>query len=148
MKSRSAKAVALQLGIAMFATLALARSAAAELIFFNGGQSMSVKSHRVDGDSLVLALRTGGEMVMEKKLVARIEPDEVPYPEPEEPAAKPQTNDEADATTPYGDIIDQAAAQHGVPARLVKAMIQVESAYQPRARSRKGAMGLMQLMPD
>jgi soluble lytic murein transglycosylase-like protein len=31
--------------------------------------------------------------------------------------------------------------------KLVRAVIQVESAYQPRARSRKGAVGLMQVMP-
>ncbi len=49
---------------------------------------------------------------------------------------------------PYGDIIDTVAAEQGVDARLVRAVIQVESAYQARARSRKGAMGLMQLMPD
>lgn len=36
---------------------------------------------------------------------------------------------------------------HRVDARLVRAMISVESGYQERARSRKGAMGLMQLMP-
>jgi hypothetical protein len=123
-----------------------ARPSSAELIFFSTGQNMSVKSHRVDGDSLVLSLRTGGEMTLDRKIVARIEPDEVPYPEPVvEPSAAASVG--ADVA-PYSDIIDQAAAQHGVPARLVKAMIQVESAYQPRARSPKGAMGLMQLMPE
>src|SRR5439155_17664014 len=45
-------------------------------------------------------------------------------------------------------IIQIASKQHGVPTRLLKAVIQVESAYQPRARSPKGAMGLMQLMPE
>ena len=47
----------------------------------------------------------------------------------------------------YGDIIDQVSAKHNVDANLVKAMITVEAGYQSRARSRKGAMGLMQLMP-
>jgi len=48
---------------------------------------------------------------------------------------------------PYGEIIDKVAAEQGVNAKLVRALVQVESAYQPRARSPKGAMGLMQLMP-
>src|SRR2546428_11687568 len=39
------------------------------------------------------------------------------------------------------------SAEQCVNAKLVRAMIQVESAYHPRARSPKGAMGLMQLMP-
>jgi soluble lytic murein transglycosylase-like protein len=48
----------------------------------------------------------------------------------------------------YDEIIEKAAAAEGISAQLVRAVIQVESGYQPRARSRKGAMGLMQLMPE
>ena len=47
----------------------------------------------------------------------------------------------------YDSIIDDAAARHSVRPDLVRAVIQVESGFDPRARSSKGAMGLMQLMP-
>jgi soluble lytic murein transglycosylase-like protein len=119
--------------------------ARAELAFFANGRTLSIKSHRIDGDSLTLTLRNGGEIVCESSTIARFAPDEVPYPEPE-PVAAPAV--EAASTVPYGEIIDKISAQHGVDAKLVRAVIQVESAYRQTARSRKGAMGLMQLMPD
>jgi hypothetical protein len=50
-------------------------------------------------------------------------------------------------TTVYDSIIDEHAQVHGVRPALVRAVIQAESAFNPMARSVKGAMGLMQLMP-
>jgi len=47
----------------------------------------------------------------------------------------------------FDDLIEEHATRNGVRRDLVRAVIQVESAFNPRAVSNKGAMGLMQLMP-
>jgi soluble lytic murein transglycosylase-like protein len=126
-----------------------AAPAHAELVFFTSGRTMSVKSHRFEGTSLVLTLRSGGEVVCEPSLIASIEQDEVPYPEaPDAAPAEPMSPHTIQRlASRYGEIIDKVSADNGVDAMLVRAVIQVESAYRPTARSRKGAMGLMQLMP-
>jgi hypothetical protein len=136
----------------MLALGAIAAPAQAELVFLTSGRSLSVKSHQVQGDTIILSLRTGGQVTCAKSLIEKIVPDEVPYPEPqaETPvvAAPKETAGSLLMATPYGEIITAVSAAHGVDPLLVRAVIQVESNYQARARSRKGAMGLMQLMPS
>lgn len=48
----------------------------------------------------------------------------------------------------FQGIVEAAARSHGVDAALVQAVISAESGFNPNAVSRKGASGLMQLMPD
>lgn len=48
----------------------------------------------------------------------------------------------------FDDIINDTAARYGIDPRLVRAVVKAESDFDAHAVSRKGAHGLMQLMPD
>jgi soluble lytic murein transglycosylase-like protein len=52
------------------------------------------------------------------------------------------------ADQPYAAEIDNAARESALDPALVHALIYVESRYQPTARSPKGALGLMQVLPE
>ena len=52
------------------------------------------------------------------------------------------------STDEYDELITTASERYGVDSRLVKAIIKAESDFDPRAVSKKGAMGLMQIMPE
>jgi len=138
-----ARRAALTTAFAALALEALGGVAAAELVFLNTGRTLTVQSHRFDGDLVVLRLRGGGEIVCAASSVDRIAPDDVVLPEPRRDGVETPL-----LPVPYGELIDETASRVGVDPRLVRAVIQVESAYRASARSPKGAMGLMQLMPD
>ena len=145
------------------AVLALvATEARADIVVFKNGRTMSVKSCLVEADTATLRLRGGGEVTFPASLVARVDPDEVPYPEDVPvaavaadapvasfaPVALALVPEAVLAARPYAELISTVAATHKLDARLVHAVIEQESNYQARARSKKGAKGLMQLMPD
>lgn len=143
--------------------------ASADIVVFKNGRTMSVKSCTVGDGTAQVRLRDGGEVTFPASIIARVDPDEVPFESPDANegalvrlaqggpladgmptaanyayAAVPE---ETLAARPFADLISTVAAAHDVDKRLVHAVIQQESGYQARARSKKGAKGLMQLMP-
>ena len=155
------EAVAFAFFFVICSLLFLPATAGADIVVFKNGRTMSVKACRVEGDMATLRLREGGEVTFPAAIVDRVEPDEVPYPEPFDsrdtredapvPLAQGKSSivpDEALAARPYAELISAVAATHHMDARLVHAVIEQESNYQSRARSKKGARGLMQLMPE
>jgi soluble lytic murein transglycosylase-like protein len=70
------------------------------------------------------------------------------YAVPKAPAVRATRYATPERGRAYDDLISQHAQMNGVRADLVRAVMQVESAFNPLARSAKGALGLMQLMPS
>ena len=73
-----------------------------------------------------------------------------PVPAPVAASMPPDAGAPVAAVMPakFMPIIDAAAREHALPPSLLHAVIAVESGYNPRAVSKAGAKGLMQLMPE
>ena len=62
--------------------------------------------------------------------------------------AEPASTASAGAAASWQSFIDEAASRFSVPASWIRAVVQIESEGNPKALSPKGAVGLMQLMPN
>jgi hypothetical protein len=132
-------------------------SGMAELVVFQEGRVVKADSYRVIGDQLEIGLAGGGNYLVDLDRVERIVDDEVVISDVEVRQADGGTPVSYDLSyredrkplfnTPYDRMITIEAKRFGVDASLVSALIRAESNYEPRAVSRKGARGLMQLMP-
>ena len=124
--------------------------ATAEIVYLSSRKTLSIQSHRVEGESIILTMRDGGQVTCDKSLIEKIVADEVPYVDPRAVQVPADQAGEPSLLqrTPYGEVIAAISEAHGVDPLLVRALIQVESNYKVRARSHKGAVGLMQLMPS
>jgi hypothetical protein len=77
-----------------------------------------------------------------------VAPREAAAAAPKAPPALPAPSASLNIPASYLDIINSACDRHGIDPSLVHAIVKVESDFNPYALSRKGAMGLMQLMPQ
>ena len=121
--------------LALVLVTALGGSARAEIALLTNGLTLKLEGHRLEGETLVLTLRGGGEMGVPPETVRGFVPDEV-LDEIQAPAG-------SDLRT----LAVEVARRHGLDPDLVVAVVGVESGFRPEAVSPKGAQGLMQLMP-
>lgn len=129
--------------------------AAAELVVLDNGRFFKVARYDLRGDEAVLELPTGGRVELPIERIERVVDDEVvPVEESEEvdvkgrrtlPVYFAEGQDVPDG--PWSRQIFETARRHYVNPAVVTALVRAESAFDPRAVSRKGARGLMQLMP-
>jgi soluble lytic murein transglycosylase-like protein len=101
--------------------------------------SAQIYSWRDASGSLVLSDQAPRERV------AGVRTFRVPHSSGDVLSTKPTSSAYAET---YDNLITQHAQAQGVRADLVRAVVQVESGYNARAVSSKGALGLMQLMPS
>jgi soluble lytic murein transglycosylase-like protein len=141
--------------LALVLLLAFATPAArAELVLLQGGDVLKVTSYEIGEERARLTLPSGGVLTVSMLRIDRILADEILAP-PEVPPTVEQAAavlldfpaDAAAPPTPFGAEVLEAARKFQLNPLVVAAVMRVESAYNHRAVSRKGARGLMQLMP-
>ncbi len=126
--------------------------AVAELALLVGGGVVKIESYELEDDRIELVLPSGGVLSLALERVERIVEDEIE----EEPRQLPRNFGirvdfpaaASTPNTPFGEEIFRAAQRHSINPELVAAIVRTESAFDPRAVSDKGAVGLMQLMPS
>lgn len=129
----------LQIGI--FGLLLSAQLHAAEIANLRNGFSIRHERHEVDGDITRLYMSAEPSSGYVDVPTAQIENFEPALPEPLASASHGQT------PTDLSTIVSEASTRSQVDADFIASVIRAESGNNPHAISRKGAQGLMQLMP-
>lgn len=121
---------------------------AGEFVVLGNGFRLHADRHEVSGDSVQI-FANGGVMEMAASAIAGFEQDEalpvVPEPAPKPPA--PIATPDPLPATP-ADLAMLAAKKFALPEAFVMSVMKAESGFRPDAVSPKGAIGLMQLMPE
>lgn len=124
---------------------------ASEYAVLASGSRLRVDRHETTGNKIKL-YSAEGYIEMDTAQVRTFEPDDrvapAPAPTPAvETAAVAEPADELIVLSPI-ELADAAADRYSLPHWLVREVMRVESDFQPQAVSPKGAIGLMQLMPQ
>jgi soluble lytic murein transglycosylase-like protein len=118
----------------------------ARFVVLESGFHMQVDRWEKRGDRVFLYRESGTLTVAASDIVDFIEETDAPLamrePEPTKPTAAP-----VPVSRDPRQVIEEMAAQYGLPAKFVSSVARAESAFQTQARSPKGAIGVMQLMP-
>lgn len=134
---------------ALLVLLSIALSATAgEYAVLANGQRIHAENHETSG-GLVRLLTKTGSIEFPAAQVARFEQEEYvppPPPAPVEPASVRQVNSPRSLSAQ--EIITKAAEKAGLPPEILHSVAKAESGYHANAVSPKGAIGLMQLMPQ
>ena len=129
-----------------------AGASAGEYVVFASGSRLRVDRHET-AQTGVRLFAGDAWFEVDPAWVLRYEAEECAPPAPAAPVTRPEPYPtsavpvEPAPATPAG-LADAAADRYGLPRQLVRSVMAAESAFQPRAVSPKGAIGLMQLMPS
>lgn len=156
-------------GVALLVVLGPVAPGLASTAYFTDGRGLTIEDAWRENEWIYMRLPGGGVVATEASRVARVHLGEA-YPEapmaalapapPAADAAPPAAAAPEGSVAPGGDglpaavegpnvdaLIQSAAALYELDEKLVRAVVRAESGFNPRAVSRVGAQGLMQLMP-
>lgn len=119
-------------------------AAATQVVLFKDGRTMPVERVQRGDETAVLILEGGGEITVPSGRIANWW--ELDKAAPRKPTPPPSTAWRAKAGQ-FADLIGLSAERHDLDPVLLTAVADVESAFNPKAVSHKGAQGLLQLMP-
>ncbi len=126
----------------LIAMLAVFPAFSMELVVFTSEKTIVAERIEINGEIATLHLPGGNVFGCPRDLILKSYSGYVPPPEEKEPEKVIPVD------VPYREIIAKECQKAGLDVKLVIAVIKVESNFNPKAVSPKGAKGLMQLMPS
>lgn len=122
----------------LIATALYSAPARADYAVLRSGVRLHITGYESNGPHMRLTVE-GGTVDVQAEDVVAIEPEDHFEPVPPSPVT---------TAGPFANLIHAAAQKHGLDENLIARVIAMESNFNPRAASRRQALGLMQLLPQ